>query len=41
MLKIRILPCLDDKDGRVVKGINFEESSNALNEMKSKGVELL
>ena len=24
MLKIRIIPCLDVKDGRVVKGINFE-----------------
>ena len=23
MLKIRIVPCLDVKDGRVVKGINF------------------
>ena len=24
MLKVRILPCLDVKDGRVVKGVNFE-----------------
>ncbi len=24
MLKIRIIPCLDVKDGRVVKGVNFE-----------------
>jgi cyclase len=24
MLKVRIIPCLDVKDGRVVKGINFE-----------------
>ena len=23
MVKIRIIPCLDVKDGRVVKGINF------------------
>ena len=23
MLKIRIIPCLDVKNGRVVKGINF------------------
>src|SRR5215469_120071 len=23
MLKLRIIPCLDEKDGRVVKGINF------------------
>ncbi|MBV1693715.1 MAG: imidazole glycerol phosphate synthase subunit HisF [Hyphomicrobiales bacterium] len=24
MLKLRIIPCLDVKDGRVVKGVNFE-----------------
>ena len=24
MLKLRIIPCLDVKDGRVVKGINFK-----------------
>ena len=23
MLKVRIIPCLDVKDGKVVKGINF------------------
>ena len=23
MLKARIIPCLDVKDGRVVKGVNF------------------
>jgi cyclase len=23
VLKIRIIPCLDVKDGRVVKGVNF------------------
>src|SRR5271163_1874337 len=23
MLKVRIIPCLDVKDGRVVKGVNF------------------
>src|SRR5258705_5982023 len=23
MLKIRVIPCLDVKDGRVVKGVNF------------------
>ena len=23
MLKTRIIPCLDVKDGRVVKGVNF------------------
>ena len=29
MLKIRIIPCLDIKDGRVVKGINFLELRDA------------
>jgi hypothetical protein len=24
MLKVRVIPCLDVKDGRVVKGVNFE-----------------
>ncbi len=24
MLKVRVIPCLDIKDGRVVKGVNFE-----------------
>ena len=23
MLKVRVIPCLDIKDGRVVKGVNF------------------
>jgi len=23
MLKMRLIPCLDVKDGRVVKGVNF------------------
>ena len=23
MLKVRVIPCLDVKDGRVVKGVNF------------------
>ena len=27
MGKIRIIPCLDIKDGRVVKGVNFENLS--------------
>lgn len=27
MLKKRIIPCLDVKDGRVVKGVNFCESN--------------
>src|SRR5215475_12745505 len=29
MLKVRIIPCLDVKNGRVVKGINFEHLSDA------------
>ena len=29
MLKIRIIPCLDVKDGRVVKGINFHNLIDA------------
>src|SRR6201991_1555754 len=29
MLKVRIIPCLDVKDGRVVKGINFENLKDA------------
>lgn len=29
MLKKRIIPCLDIKDGRTVKGINFEEIKDA------------
>jgi cyclase len=29
VLKVRIIPCLDVKDGRVVKGINFEQLRDA------------
>lgn len=29
MLKMRIIPCLDVKDGRVVKGINFVDLVDA------------
>ena len=29
MLKVRIIPCLDVKDGRVVKGVNFENLVDA------------
>jgi cyclase len=29
MLKIRVIPCLDVKEGRVVKGINFESLRDA------------
>ena len=29
MLKYRVIPCLDVKDGRVVKGTNFENLIDA------------
>jgi cyclase len=29
MLKVRVIPCLDVKDGRVVKGVNFEALRDA------------
>src|ERR1700723_2627223 len=29
MLKIRVIPCLDVKDGRVVKGVNFVDLIDA------------
>jgi cyclase len=29
MLKIRVIPCLDVKDGRVVKGVNFQDLRDA------------
>jgi len=29
MLKVRIIPCLDVKDGRVVKGVNFVDLRDA------------
>ena len=40
MLKVRIIPCLDVKDGRVVKGVNFvdlvdAESGEAIVEQKA------
>ena len=31
MLKMRVIPCLDVKDGRVVKGINFVDLVDAGN----------
>ena len=37
MLKIRIIPCLDVKEGRVVKGINFidlKDAGDQLNKQK-------
>ena len=29
MFKVRVIPCLDDKDGRVVKGVNFVDLRDA------------
>ncbi|MCG8512270.1 MAG: HisA/HisF-related TIM barrel protein, partial [Rhodospirillales bacterium] len=29
MLKVRIIPCLDVRDGRVVKGVNFVDLIDA------------
>jgi len=29
MLKMRVIPCLDVKDGRVVKGVNFNDLVDA------------
>lgn len=29
MLKVRLIPCLDVKDGRVVKGVNFVDLRDA------------
>ncbi|MCZ8147006.1 MAG: HisA/HisF-related TIM barrel protein, partial [Roseomonas sp.] len=29
MLALRVIPCLDVKDGRVVKGVNFVELRDA------------
>ncbi|MEO0388558.1 MAG: HisA/HisF-related TIM barrel protein, partial [Pseudomonadota bacterium] len=29
MLKVRVIPCLDVKDGRVVKGVNFVDLRDA------------
>src|SRR5260370_16459680 len=29
MLKMRVIPCLDVKDGRVVKGVNFIDLTDA------------
>ena len=38
MLKNRIIPCLDVKNGRVVKGINFIELKDAVNKRDIKEV---
>ena len=37
MLKNRIIPCLDVKNGRVVKGINFVDNSFSKHEIKNLG----
>jgi cyclase len=29
MFKVRVIPCLDVKDGRVVKGVNFVDLRDA------------
>ena len=29
VLKVRVIPCLDVKDGRVVKGVNFVDLRDA------------
>ena len=41
MLKNRIIPCLDVKNGRVVKGINFvdlKDAGDQLNKLKFKAM---
>ena len=37
MLKIRVIPCLDVKEGRVVKGINFIDLKDAGDKVKIVG----
>ena len=37
MLKIRIIPCLDVKDGRVVKGVNFVDLDRCRRSGRSRG----
>jgi len=38
MLKIRIIPCLDVKDGRVVKGVNFVDLRDAGDPVEQAGI---
>ena len=38
MLKLRIIPCLDVKNGRVVKGINFLDLIDAGNPVEQAKV---
>jgi imidazole glycerol phosphate synthase subunit HisF len=35
MLKVRIIPCLDVKDGRVVKGVQFKAERPILEEVRA------
>ncbi len=35
MLKVRVIPCLDVKDGRVVKGVQFEQLRDASDPVES------
>ena len=35
MLKTRIIPCLDVKDGRVVKGVNFFDLIDSVDPVES------
>src|SRR3546814_20414143 len=38
MLKLRIIPCLDVKDGRVAKGVNFVDLVDAGNPVEQAAV---
>jgi cyclase len=38
MLKIRVIPCLDVKDGRVVKGVNFVDLRDAGDPVEQAGI---
>ena len=40
MLKKRIIPCLDVKDGRVVKGINFGLLKDIVKKTEIQGSEI-
>ena len=39
MFKVRVIPCLDVKDGRVVKGVNFVDLRDAVGVEPVPGVE--
>ena len=40
-LAIRIIPCLDVDDGRVVKGVNFENLRDAGDPVENQPVEVM